>query len=182
MAERLDLATDPRIQGDLYLARRATANFLRVLHQMRAGDYPALTILPGVSRAEVISLLGHQAREFAQLCTRLRGGEGPDAQLRTVPVEVIRYGATLPPQALHNLFQHSAVHLDVEWRDLPEHLWSAPVHTENRSETTPAQLLWDRAVDLWRATVLLNLGESEGFIPEQLRARRAGELERLLLR
>lgn len=182
MAERLDLATDPRIQEDLHLARRATANFLRVLHQMRAEDYPAATILPGVCRAEVISLLGHQAREFAELCARLRGGEDADPQLRTVPTEIIRYGATLPPQALHNLFQHSAVHLDVEWRDLPEHLWSAQVYTEHRSETTPAQLLWDRAVDLWWVTVLLDLGESESFIPEQLQGRRAGELERLLLR
>lgn len=182
MAERLDLASDPRIQGDLHLARRATSNFLRVLHQMRAEDLPGASTLPGVTRAEVVSLLGHQARQFAELCACLRAGGETDMQLRTVPAEVIRYGATLPPQALHNLFQHSAVHLDVEWRDLPEQLWSAPVDTEGIGDSTPAQLLWNRAVDLWRATVILDLGESASFIPEQLRGQRRGELERLLLR
>ena len=31
----------------------------------------------------------------------------------------ISFGATLSPIALRNLFDHSAVHLNVEWRDLP---------------------------------------------------------------
>lgn len=182
MVECLDLTTDPRIRGDLHLARRATSNFLRVLHQMRAGDLPGASTLPGVTRAEVVSLLGHQAREFAELCACLGKGAEADVQMRIIPAEVIRYGATLPPQALHNLFQHSAVHLDVEWRDLPEQLWSTPVRVEGAGDATPTQLLWNRAVDLWRATVILDLGESESFIPEQFRGQRRGELERLLLR
>jgi maleylpyruvate isomerase len=39
----------------------------------------------------------------------------------------IDYGATLSPTALRNLYEHSAIHLNVEWRDILDTAWSHQV-------------------------------------------------------
>lgn len=52
-------------------------------------------------------------------------------------IENIAFGATLPSHALRYLFQHSVVHLNVEWRDLSEAGWAASVLTESQTAILP---------------------------------------------
>jgi hypothetical protein len=49
----------------------------------------------------------------------------------------IDFGATLSPIALRHLVDHSAAHLNVEWRDLPADAWHHKVKTA-QGRTVPA--------------------------------------------
>ena len=55
---------------------------------------------------------------------------------------------SLTDRALRNLFVHSAVHLDVEWRDLGEGQWNARVECQSDVPLRRARSFWTRAVHL----------------------------------
>jgi len=85
-----------------------------------AGTYTPSRV-PGWSRAHVVAHVGYHARALARLIEGAAAGvpvamyDGPSQQAHEV-----EFGATLPVEALRNLVAHAAVHLNVEWRDLPE--------------------------------------------------------------
>lgn len=163
MAARYDLTDNADILGDLLLARRATSNILGLIRNMRDADFLDMTSEPGTTRAELIVALSYEARHCAAALEELRNRGS--AQMEAVDNDQIRFGSTLPPQALRNLFQHSAVHLDVEWRDLPAASWFIGI----KQGATPAQLLRERAEKLWCAAVALQLGQTQTHIPAELR-------------
>ncbi len=85
----------------------------------------------------------------------------------------IDFGATLSPIALRHLFDHSAVHLNVEWRDLPAEAWHHKVKTA-QGRTVPAEeTVWMRTREVWMHAVDLANGATFTDIP-------APVLERLL--
>ncbi len=163
MAARQDLTDNEDILQDLLLARRATSNFLGLIRSMRETDFAGTTSELGMTRAELVASLSYEARHCAAALEQLR--KHGSAQVEAVDSAQILFGSTLPPQALRNLFQHSAVHLDVEWRDLPAASWCTGI----RQGTTPVQLLRERAEKLWRAAVALRLGQTHAHIPVELR-------------
>jgi len=70
-------------------------------------------------------------------------------------IDDVALASTLPPHALRHLFKHSEVHLNVEWRDLPDAGWGASVGTLDgglvRIADIPlmrAREVWQRAADL----------------------------------
>lgn len=85
----------------------------------------------------------------------------------------ISFGATLSPIALRNLFDHSAVHLNVEWRDLPAEAWHHQVRTAQGRIVPAGETVWMRTREVWTHAVDLDNGASFADIP-------ATVLERLL--
>jgi maleylpyruvate isomerase len=85
----------------------------------------------------------------------------------------IEFGATLSPIALRHLFDHSAVHLNVEWRDLPGDAWHHKVKTAQGRVVPAEETVWMRTREVWMHSVDLDNGATFNDIP-------APVLERLL--
>jgi maleylpyruvate isomerase len=146
-----------RPDEELLLAYRGTAAFLRQLSRLveaglDQGDDP----LAVLSRRRTIAAVGYSARAYADFAAALREGEPlPLATLVAERGEQAELGASLPARALQHLAEHSAVHLRVEWRDLPDELFERPVIDAAGAATTARQTVARRASEVWAAAVTL---------------------------
>jgi len=151
---RFDSSSAPA--SDLLLARRGTAYFARKLNELGDAELDWPSLVPGWTRRHVVAHVSYHARFLARLAEAARNGRTveilaePESQ-----IEDVEFGATLPAHALRYLFNHSEVHLNVEWRDLDEKSWSAVIWTlEGKGvavRDTPrlrAKEIWTRAVHL----------------------------------
>lgn len=169
MASRVDQVTDPRIQADLRLARRGTAYFSRKLAELPESELNGDSLLPGWTRRHVVAHVGYNARALTRLVEGGRtGNAGQMHGSRAERDEEISFGATLPSNALRNLHAHAAVHLDVEWRDLPDELWQSPVTTETGRRVPVAETVWMRTREVWVHAVDLDNGGSFDHLPDEV--------------
>jgi maleylpyruvate isomerase len=83
----------------------------------------------------------------------------------------IDLGATLSPIALRHLFDHSAVHLNVEWRDLPEDAWHHKVKTAQGRIVPAEETVWMHTREVWVHAVDLDNGATFADIPAPVLAR-----------
>jgi maleylpyruvate isomerase len=174
MVARHDLTADPGLLEQLLQARRGTAFFARKLNELSDAELDGDSLLPGWSRRHVVAHIGYNARAIARLVEWAASGvETPMYPSVAVRDEEINFGATLSPIALRNLFDHSAVHLSVEWRDLPDDAWHHTVRTIQGREVPASEAVWMRTREVWVHAVDLNIGASFGDIPPSV-------LERLL--
>jgi maleylpyruvate isomerase len=174
MVARHDLTTDPRLQEDLLQARRGTAFFARKLNELTDDELDGGTRLPGWTRRHIVAHVGYNARAIARLIEW--AGTGVETPMYSSPEargEEIEFGATLSPIALRNLFDHSAVHLSVEWRDLADADWSNEVRTAQGRTVPASETAWMRTREVWMHAVDLDNGATFKDIP-------APVLERLL--
>lgn len=155
--------------GALALARSGTAFFARCLNGLRGPELYAPSMIDGLSRAGVICSVAYQARAIARQAEMLMQGltAPPLHDSEEQRMSAILLGSTLPPQAVRHLFDHSAIHLDVVWRDLPGQLWDAQAPGEDgqnrplrRTATERAQALWQGALDLGGGARLRDLPAS----------------------
>ncbi|MFH5880302.1 maleylpyruvate isomerase family mycothiol-dependent enzyme [Arthrobacter sp. NA-172] len=174
MVARHDLTTDPGLQEQLLQARRGTAFFARKLNELSDAELDGGSLLPGWTRRHVAAHIGYNARAIARLIEwAATGVETPMYPSVSVRDHEIDFGATLSPIALRNLFDHSAVHLSVEWRDLPDDAWSHEVRTVQGRIVPASETVWMRTREVWVHAVDLDNGASFADIP-------ATVLERLL--
>jgi maleylpyruvate isomerase len=174
MVARHDQATDPRLQEQLLQARRGTAFFARKLNELTDAELDGGSLLPGWTRRHVVAHVGYNARAIARLVEwAATGVETPMYASPEARNHEINFGATLSPIALRNLFDHSAVHLSVEWRDLPDPAWQHEVRTAQGRTVPATETAWMRTREVWIHAVDLNNGASFADIPEPV-------LERLL--
>ncbi|WP_217376965.1 maleylpyruvate isomerase family mycothiol-dependent enzyme [Paenarthrobacter ureafaciens] len=174
MVARHDLTTDPRLQEDLLQARRGTAFFARKLNELTDEELDGGTRLPGWTRRHIVAHVGYNARAIARLIEWAATGiETPMYSSPEARNQEIDFGATLSPTALRNLFDHSAVHLSVEWRDLPDADWSNEVRTAQGRTVPASETAWMRTREVWMHAVDLDNGATFNDIP-------APVLERLL--
>lgn len=174
MAARQDLAQNPELKAALLTARRGTAFFGRKLNELRDEELGAPSLLPGWTRAHVIAHVGYNARAIARLIEWANTGvEIPMYSSPEARNEEISYGATLSPIALRNLYEHSAIHLDVEWRDTPPQAWGNEVKTAQGRTVPASETVWMRTREIWVHAVDLDNGATFDQIP-------ADVLERLL--
>ncbi|ABM09880.1 maleylpyruvate isomerase family mycothiol-dependent enzyme [Paenarthrobacter aurescens] len=174
MVARHDLATDPGLQEDLLQARRGTAFFARKLNELTDAQLDGGTRLPNWTRRHVVAHVGYNARAIARLVEwAATGVETPMYSSTEARNQEIDFGATLSPIALRNLFDHSAVHLSVEWRDLPDANWSNEVRTAQGRTVPASETVWMRTREVWVHAVDLDNGATFNHIP-------APVLERLL--
>ncbi|MFL4473079.1 maleylpyruvate isomerase family mycothiol-dependent enzyme [Paeniglutamicibacter sp. MACA_103] len=174
MVARQDLTSDPRLQDALLQARRGTAFFARKLNELSDDELDGDSLLPGWTRRHVAAHVGYNARAIARLvewaATGVETPMYPSPQARNQEID---FGATLSPIALRNLFDHSSVHLNVEWRDLPDASWSNHVKTAQGRTVPASETVWMRTREVWLHAVDLNNGAGFNDIPAPI-------LERLL--
>lgn len=172
MVARHDLTSDPELLQALLQARRGTAFFARKLNELSDAELDGPSLLPGWSRRHVAAHIGYNARAIARLVDWAGTGvETPMYASTSVRDHEIEFGATLSPIALRNLFDHSAVHLNVEWRDLPEDAWHHKVRTIQGREVPAAETVWMRSREVWVHAVDLDNGATFTDIPEPVLAR-----------
>jgi len=152
---RYDAATAPA--RDLVLARHGTAYFARLLNNLRNADLYEASAIAGWSRAHVVAAVAFNARDITRIVEAARMELSQiDIPSESDRAEEIVYSASLPAHALRNLFKHSEVHLNVEWRDLTDRNWLATL-TTSRGQTIPvsqtpmkrAKAIWSRSIDLY---------------------------------
>jgi maleylpyruvate isomerase len=113
--------------------------------------------------------VGFNARAVARLVEWARTGvENPMYTSDTQRAEEIEFGATLPVEALRHLAAHAAVHLDVEWRDLPEEAWTNQVRTAQGRLVPASETVWIRTREVWIHAVDLRNGASVRDFPPEL--------------
>lgn len=174
MVARHDQATDPRLQEQLLQARRGTAFFARKLNELTDAELDGGSLLPDWTRRHIVAHVGYNARAIARLIEwAATGVETPMYASPEARNHEINFGATLSPIALRNLFDHSAVHLSVEWRDLPDPAWQHEVRTAQGRTVPASETAWMRTREVWMHAVDLNNGATFTDIP-------ASVLERLL--
>ena len=174
MAARHDKTTDPRLQEELLQARRGTAFFARKLNELSDAELDGVSLLPGWTRRHVVAHVRYNARAIARLIEwAATGVETPMYSSPEARNHEIEFGATLSPIALRHLFDHSAVHLNVEWRDLPAQAWQHTVKTAQGRTVPATETVWMRTREVWIHAIDLDNGATFTDIPEPV-------LERLL--
>jgi maleylpyruvate isomerase len=174
MVARHDQTKDPALLDALLQARRGTAFFARKLNELSDAELDGATLLPGWTRRHVVAHVGYNARAIARLIEwAATGVETPMYSSPEARNHEIDFGATLSPIALRHLFDHSAVHLNVEWRDLPADAWHHKVKTAQGRIVPAEETVWMRTREVWMHAVDLDNGATFNDIP-------APVLERLL--
>lgn len=158
--------SDNAPHGDLLLARRGTAYFARLLNDLSDSDLRGETRVQGWTRGHLVARVSYQARSLSRLMEAVRTGAGHAAY----PLQVARdpeteLGASLPARALRHLFHHSAVHLDVEWRDLPGPCWDRRVVAPGGEEISARDIPRLRAIGIWNAGLEIGNGGRRSDIP-----------------
>jgi maleylpyruvate isomerase len=139
---------------DLAWARLGTAYFARKLNELSDEALDGASLLEGWTRRHVVALVGYQARALALQVEAARTGDAAPPMSEAALSGQIELGATLPSRALRNLFDHTEVHLNVEWRDLTDAGWERSVPVDGgrlpvrRTARMRARAIWVHAVDL----------------------------------
>lgn len=181
MGARTDNVSDPTLAAELLLARRGQAFFSRKVNELRDEDFAGPSRVPGWSRAHVVAHIGYHARAVARLVEGAAAGrQVPMYDTPQQHAEEVDFGATLPVEALRNLVAHAAVHLNVEWRDLPAGEWSSSVLLEDGSTAPASATAWLRARELWLGALDLRNGADATDLPAEVRRRAASDLPTLL--
>jgi maleylpyruvate isomerase len=169
MPARTDNVTDPVLAASLLLMRRGQAYWARQLAELPDDRFDEPSLLPGWSRRHLVAHVGFNARAVARLVEWARTGvENPMYTSDTQRAEEIEFGATLPVEALRHLAAHAAVHLDVEWRDLPEEAWTHQVRTAQGRLVPASETVWIRTREVWIHAVDLRNGASVRDFPPEL--------------
>lgn len=131
--------------ADLLLARRHTAQVARLLNDVTDAALFADTG-PGMSLARHIAMISLEARRMSELIAAVRAG-APLPAFLPERAEVDR-ATSLPGRALRHLFDHTRVHLNVEWRELSDADWARNVTTPDKGAVSIAALPRMRAAAL----------------------------------
>ena len=155
----------------LALARSGTAYFARKLNELSDAALYAPSAVPGWTRAHVICAVAYQARALARQAEAATAGAPipPMQEGDWAALEDLDLGATLPPRGLRHLFEHSAVHLDVVWRDLPGPAWDLPAPDAAGQPRPIRDAAMTRARALWRGALDLGNGARIRDLPPELR-------------
>jgi len=152
---------------DLLWARRGTAYFARHLNALSDSDLDAPSRIPGWSRRHVVAHVGYHARGLARLVEAARNGACEEKLAEPEnQIEDVEFGVTLPAHALRYLFQHSEVHLNVEWRDLDEAGWHASVRALDGEIVPIRNTPWLRAREIWLCALDLSTGGTSTDFPQ----------------
>jgi maleylpyruvate isomerase len=174
-----------RPEDEILDALHGTAYFLRRLSLMREEDYDGVGDQGApLSRRRTIAAIGYHARGLARLAEESRVGNPVPRTFDSADEreEAVELGSTLPQRALRFLVEHSAVHLSVEWRDLPAAAWHRQGQDADGTVLTPAESVWRRTRSVWLAAVDLGNGGSFVDFPSTVLTRMIAERAEQLTR
>lgn len=157
---------DLPVEERLSLTRRGTAHYSGQLALIDNEDFGRDTLLEGWT---VAHLAAHVAYNAAALCNLMHWAEtGEETPMYSSPEargEEIAYGATLIPDAIRNLHDHTLVRLDVAWRDATDKAWQAEVKTAQGRTVPASETLWMRTREVWIHAVDLRVRAGFEDIP-----------------
>ncbi|AHW64646.1 Putative mycothiol-dependent maleylpyruvate isomerase [Corynebacterium glyciniphilum AJ 3170] len=149
------------------LANRGTSHYSRHLSLLSPEEYGSASGLEGWDRAHLIA---HVAYNAAALCNLMEwaqtGLEHPMYPSSTARDEEIETGATLIPDALRNLHDHTVARLRVAWDETSKDAWEHEVRTAQGRTVPASETLWMRTREVWIHAVDLNAGARFSDIPE----------------
>ena len=151
----------------LGIARRGTSQYSNQLALIDNADFNEPSRLPGWDIATVVSHVAYNANAIINLIDWANTGvetpmyASPDARGKE-----IAYGATLIPDALRNLHDHTLVRLDVAWRDSADEAWDKEVKTAQGRTVPMSETLWMRTREVWIHAVDLNQTATFSDIPK----------------
>ena len=158
---------DLSLEERLTLTRRGTAHYSGQVALLDNDDFQKPTLLEGWSRSHLVA---HVAYNAAALCNLMNWAEtGEETPMYSSPQargEEIEYGATLLPDALRNLTDHTVARLDVAWRDATDDAWSAEVKTAQGRTVPASETLWMRTREVWIHAVDLDVRAKFSDIPD----------------
>jgi maleylpyruvate isomerase len=123
--------------SDLLAVRRLTSVLARLIN-----DLPDSSLSKGSETARTVAQAALAARRLGEALAAVRTAVQP-APIRVnlaLPAKDIAAAATLPAHALRHLFDHTRVHLNVEWRDLTDSDWNRAVVLD-QAAVTPVKML-----------------------------------------
>lgn len=180
MPSRTDQCADTEVLDWLLQARRGTAYFARKLNELSDAELATDSALAGWSRKHLVAHVGYNARALARLVEwAATGVETPMYASTSARGEEIALGATLSPIALRNLFDHAAIHLNVEWRDLPADRWTHEVRTAQGRTVPVSETVWLRCREVWIHAVDLANGARFTDLPNPVLRRLHTEIPAL---
>lgn len=157
---------DPKLLELLLQERRGQAYFSRKVNELSDEDFDAPSLLPGWNRRALIAHVGFNARAVRRLVAWAETGEEtPMYDSTTQRDDEIDFGSTLNIQAIRNLQDHSAIDLDVAWRDLPNDRWSFEVKTAQGRLVPVSETIWMRMREVWIHAVDIDNGADVADFP-----------------
>lgn len=154
-------------------ARLGTAYFARCLAALSDRELMAPSLKPDWSRSAIVAQTGYHARNLATVLETVRTAR-PLAMNSDLSIEPssdqILSGTCLPARALRHLYQHSAVHLNVEWRDLSSEHWSTNVVLNSQTTVHLSGTPRSRALLIWANALALDSVGRSSDVPRELRA------------
>lgn len=147
----------------LLLARRGSALFARKLNELSDADLDAPSLLQGWSRRHVVVDVCHSARMQAIALKKLREPLTPEEEAW---IPNLGLAATLPPRAIRHLYEHTSVHLNVEYRDLANDDWKHAISFGGQSSVPVRELPLRRAYKIWNAAYHLAAGAKLSDLPD----------------
>lgn len=149
------------------LTNRGTSHYSRHLSLLSPEDYGSASGLEGWDRAHLIA---HVAYNAAALCNLMEwaqtGLEHPMYSSSTARNEEIETGATLIPDALRNLHDHTVARLRVAWDETSKDAWAHEVRTAQGRTVPASETLWMRTREVWIHAVDLDTGARFTDIPD----------------
>ncbi|ALC07067.1 mycothiol-dependent maleylpyruvate isomerase [Corynebacterium deserti GIMN1.010] len=168
---------DLPLEERLTLARLGTAHYSRQLSLVDNADFGEETNLKGWTRSHLIAHVAYNAIALCNLMHWANTGEktpmysSPEARN-----EDIAYGATLIPDALRNLHEHSVARLDVDWRESSDQAWDTEVLTAQGRTVPASEILWMRSREVWIHAVDLGAVATFSNIPQVILETLAAEI------
>ncbi|MDR7328884.1 maleylpyruvate isomerase family mycothiol-dependent enzyme [Corynebacterium guangdongense] len=150
----------------LSIARRGTSHYSNQLALIDNADFRSPSRLAGWDIATLVAHTAYNASALVNLVDWANTGvETPMYPSPDARAEQIAYGATLIPDALRNLHDHTLVRLDVAWRDSSEQAWDNEVKTAQGRTVPMVETLWMRTREVWIHAVDLNQTATFSDIP-----------------
>jgi maleylpyruvate isomerase len=142
------------------------AHLRGLMMRMADAAYAAPSLLPGWSRAHVLTHVARNADALINLLDWARTGVPTPAyassEQRAHDIEV---GAARPPAAIRDDVVQSSDRLAVAVRGMPEKAWSARVGGAGGRSIAASDIPWMRAREMWVHSVDLDVGASLADAP-----------------
>ncbi len=167
------------VADSLAWAGDGAAHLRGLMARMADDAFTAPSLLPGWSRAHVLTHIARNADAMGNLLTWARTGvetpayAGDDARDADIAAGAARPAAEIRADVLA-----SSDRLAAAARAMPERAWSATVRTRQGWEIPASEVLWWRAREMWIHAVDLDVGASIADLPAPMLRELVGDVVR----
>lgn len=161
----------PEREDSLAWAGDGAAHLRGLMWRMGDEAFRAPSLLPGWTRAHVLTHIARNADAMVNLVNWAKTGEPtlayPSRERRDADIEA---GATRSPDEIRADVVASSDRLADAVRTMPEQAWSAEIETPQRVRMPATVIPWARAREVWIHAVDLDVGASFADMPAPMLA------------